>query len=289
MGWWKFWDKEQSSGPSPVAARAPGPIDPARAKPRPEPRRSSDPATERRIAQLRQRQAALRYDFAQSELALLPDNPWQDRIDLLGEAIATVEADIASLSVPRPSTRPAISPAPITAVSATAGDLATVTFAIGDEVFRFEEQVDWDQRGGPTVRGDLQPVAGDVERVIDPGFDLDDRRALREHLTDSIAVFATDLRDRALSDEPLPTSPTLADLAMLCPECGGWMDWSGRCLACTRRDIERQRLRVERDRLDADRRSEADERHRLAEGLSTTRRRLTAVATDLTALGVDPE
>lgn len=292
MGWWKFWDREQSREPSPsspAAVRPPGPNDSARPNPRPEPRQPSDPATERRIAQLLQRQTALRYDLVQSELALQPDNPWQVRIDLLSEAIATVEADIASQSAAPSLRRPEVTPIPITSVSATAGELATVTFTIGGETFRFEEQVDWDQRGGPTVRGDLQPVSGNVDNVVDPGLDLDVRQSLHDHLTDSIAVLATDLRDRALSDQPGPSSPTLADLARPCPECGGWMEWSGRCPACTRRDIERQRLRVERDRLDADRRAEADERHRRAEGLSITRRRLSAVATDLSALGVEPD
>ncbi len=291
MGWWKFWDREQSSESPPAPVSTVRPVASASERPEPSPkaRQPVDPATERRIAQLRQRQAALRYDLSQSETALLPDNPWQDRIDLLSEAIATVEVDIANLATAPSSRWPAIAPVPITGVSANAGDLATVAFTIGGETFRFEEQVDWDQRGGPTVRGDLQPVSGDVDKIVDPDFSLDVRQALRDHLTDSIAVFATDLRDRALSDEPLPPSPTLADLARPCPECGGWMDWSGRCPACTRRDIERQRLRVERDRLDADRRSEAEERHRLAEGLSTTRRRLSAVATDLKALGVEPD
>lgn len=288
MGWWRFWDREQSDkAPTAVEAEIKA------GRPRPVPARNmrnrQDPPTERRMAQLRQRQEALRYDIAQGELALQANNPWQDRIDLLSEAIATVEADISGLSTAPTQPMPEITPTPFTAIVASGGDLAQVSFTIGDEPFRFEELVDWDQRGGPTVRGDLQQVAGAVDRFVDSTLSLDVRHSLRDHFADSIVVFATDLRDRALSDEPLPSGLTLADLARPCPECGGWMNWSGRCPACVRRDIERQRLRVERDRLDADRIKEADERHRLAEGLATTRRRLSAVTTELTSLGVAPD
>lgn len=289
MGWWRFWDREQPAEVASTAKDAARPAERLRRPTHDDAPTPRDPSLERRVAQLRQRRAALLYDIAQGELALQPNNPWQDRIDLLSEAIETVETDLRTLdSGPADIPSPPLAPIPITSVTASGDDLASVAFTIGDEAFRFEEQVDWDQRGGPTVRGDLQPVAGDVERLPIPDLPLDVARALRDHLSDSIVVFATDLRDRSLASRPLPESSTLADLARPCPDCGGWTDWSGRCPACTRREIERQRLRLERDRLDEDRRKEADERHRLAEGLATTRRRLSAADTDLRSLGVEP-
>lgn len=227
------------------------------------------------------------FDIDQGELALQLENPWRDRIDLLSEAIANVESDLAALDALPATTAPAIDPVSIVDIVASGGELIQIAFTIGEERFHFEEQVDWDQRGGPTVRGDLQLVSGSVDSLLGSARTVDERVALRNHLIDSIVVFATDLRDRTLSGEPLPSAPILTDLAKPCPTCGGWMVWNGRCPACTSRAIERQRLRVERDRLDGDRRKEADERHRLADGLPISRRRLAAVETDITNLGFE--
>ncbi len=285
MGWWRFWDKEREHEPPQEAVRVPreqaawARVDAVRQRP-------PDMANNRRIAELRRRREVMIFDIEQGELALQPDNPWQERIELLGEAIANVEADLAALDTLPASTVSAVEPVPIVDIVARGEELIQTAFTIGDERFRFEEQVDWDQRGGPTVRGDLQLVSGSVDSLLGSARTVDERVALRDHLSDSIAVFATDLRDRTLSGEPLPAAPTLADLAKPCPTCGGWMDWNGRCPACTSRAIERQRLRVERDRLDGDRRKEADEQHRLADGLVISRRRLAAVETDIISLGV---
>lgn len=289
MGWWRFWDKDPTTTAAPQAEEPSGP--PRRERQRPDPfqRTQFDPTTERRIAELRRRRDAMRFDIEQGELALQEQNPWQERIDLLTESLATIDADIAALDAAPSAPAPSVDPTPIRDIEAIGGELARVGFTIGAERFRFEEQVDWDQRGGPTVRGDLQSVEGDIDRLIPAGFAVDAQRALRDHLADSVAVFATDLRDRALDGRPMPSSPTLADLARPCPACGGWMDWHGRCPACTVRDIERHRLRGEAERLDGERQKEADERHRLAEALPIARRRLAAVATDLRALGAELE
>ncbi len=286
MGWLRFWDKARANEPPQEA----GPVSPepvTGTKPASARRRIPDTADDRRIAELRRRREAMIFDIDQGELALQPDNPWQERIDLLGEAITNVESDLAALDAFPATPTPAIEPRPIVDIVAHGDDLIQIAFSIGEARFRFEEQVDWDQRGGPTVRGDLQSVEGSVDSLLGSARTVDERVALRDHLTDSIAVFATDLRDRTLSGGPLPPSPTLADLARPCPTCGGWTDWNGRCPACTSRATERQRLRLERDRLDGDRRKEADERRRLADGLPISRRRLAAVETDITNLGVE--
>lgn len=284
MGWRRIRDKilpPKSNSPdeSPIPAR-PLHVFPPRQGPRP-----GDRGVEARLAELQRRRDALRYDIDQGILARQAENPWQDRVNLLTDALATIEADLTAVDSRPVVARPQVEPVPIEAIAAGRDDLIRVEFSIAGEKFVFEEQADWDERGGPTVRGDLQQVAGDVSRLVPPEFDVDDRLALNDHLRESVAVFATNLRDRSLAGDPLPQSPTLQDLARPCPECGGWMDWNGRCDACALRDMERQRLHQEANRLDDERRKEADQRHRIAEGLPISQRRLAAVDADIRMLG----
>ena len=286
MGWRRIRDKvlptrSEHSGDAPVPAR------PLHVQPLGPDSRPGDRGVDTRLAGLTRRRDALLYDIDQGLLAQQPENPWQNRIELLTDALATVEVDLAAVESRRVVHRPPVEPTPIAAITTAGNDLIRVEFSIGGEQFVFEEQADWDERGGPTVRGDLQPVAGDPSRLIPPSFDMDDRQALNDHLRDSVAVFASNLRDRSLAGEALPQSATLVDLARPCPDCGGWTDWNGRCAECALREIERQRLRTEANRLDDERRKEADERHRLAEGLPISQRRLAAVETEIRALGGD--
>lgn len=284
MGWRRIRDKilppkTESPEGSPVPAR------PLHVSSQRQGARPGDRGVEARLAELRRRRDALLYDIDQGNLAQQPENPWQDRVNLLIDALATVETDLSAVDARPVVQRPEVAPVPIERITAGGSDLIRVEFSIAGERFAFEEQVDWDERGGPTVRGDLQPVAGDVSRLVPPQFDVDDRIALNDHLRESVAVFASNLRDRSLAGEPLPQSPTLQDLARPCPECGGWIDWNGHCHECALRDLERQRLRQEANRLDDERRKEAEERHRLAEGLPISQRRLIAVEADIRALG----
>jgi hypothetical protein len=234
---------------------------------------------------LRQRRQDALFDVERAESALAADNPWQERIELLTDALATVDADLHALDDLPPAPSYPMQPTPIRDLVATADEPADVAFAIGNQTFRFREEIDWDQRGGPTVRGDLRPVAGDPAALVPSDVPPALHEALVQHLTDSLLVFATDLRDRALNDQALPDSPTLADLARPCPDCGGWEDWRGRCDECARRDLRRQALRAEADRLDIERAAEAEERHRLAERIPIARRRLAQIDADLAALG----
>ncbi len=257
--------------PRPAAPRPPGQLD--------------EVTRERRRRELLRRREAVLFDIEQGELALHPENPWQERIDLLSDALATVEADREVLARrPLEPTFP-LPPLPITGIETTVGDQATVRFAIGGEQFVFAEEIDWDERGGAVVRGDLRHQAGEASHVIPSETPSDRRDALAQHLTDSVAVFATDLRNRALAGDVLPLTPTLADLARPCTECGGWGDWHGRCPACVRRDMERQALDAETARLEAERSREAEERHRWADRLPIARRRLADIEADLAALG----
>ncbi|MFN3337411.1 MAG: hypothetical protein ACK42I_07925, partial [Thermomicrobium sp.] len=56
-------------------------------------------AERRRLARLLERRAALQYDLAQAEQALLPENRWTERIRELGAALAELEAELTHLEV----------------------------------------------------------------------------------------------------------------------------------------------------------------------------------------------
>ncbi len=247
-------------------------------------RRSEAIEHDSRLAQLQQRRALVIFDLERAEAATRPDNPWHERMTLLAESIASVERDLAALDtlpieppLPLPET-------PIVSIVANTGDPARVEFGIGDERFLFEEETDWDQRGGPRVEGDLRQRTGNAETLIPATIPAERRPALSRHLTDSVIVFAVDLRDRALNDEVLPTNVTLADLAQPCPDCGGWRDWRGTCETCTQRNWRRQQLRAERSRLAAERAQEEEDRHRWAERLPIARRRVADIVAEIAKL-----
>lgn len=285
---WRFWEKpktderrdEDESAPRTASIDGPQPIPP---KPRPQPPITGE-MRQRKRAELERRRDALGFDIEQGELALQPDNPWRQRVDLLNESLATIDADRARLDAQPPLPTWPLPPTPITAIQATNEEPADIRFRIDGEAFHFAEETDWAERGTTVVRGQLSHRAGEMSAIVPSNVPPDRREALARHLADSVFVFATDLRDRALAGEPLPTAPTLADLAQPCPECGGWRDWHGRCAECTRRAFERQQLHAEAERLRREQSNEEEERHRWAERLSFARRRLADVEAELATL-----
>ena len=283
MPWWRFWEQGEEPPADRAATETAAP--PPRSPRRPAAPETADPAARQRLAQLQKRRELLLFDLERAEAARRPENPWQERIDLLGESIATVEADLAALDHRPPDPTFPLPETPITGIEATTGEPAAVCFDIGPERFHFEEETDWDQRGGPRVRGDLRQRAGNSANLVPAHTPPALRDALAHDLADSVAVFAIDLRDRALDGEPLPEHPTLADLARPCPKCGGWRDWRGTCDACTERAWRRQGLRAERTRLEDERAKEADDRAKWAERLPVARRRLADVEAELAKLG----
>ena len=288
---WRFWEKEdqprslEAAPPRRTATVGQAPPRP----PQPQDRASGPPldaaARERRRAQLERRRDAMLYDVEQGELALRPDNPWRERIALLGEAIATVEADRQALAAAQPAPTFPLPTTPIGGLRATSEEPAEVSFTIGSVDFRFQEETDWDQRGGAVVRGDLRQRSGDAARLVPANTPAELRDALAEHLAASVTVFATDLRDRALSGTPLPTTATLADLAQPCPACGGWKNWRGHCAACAQRDLRRRELDAEAERLVKEQAAEEEERHRWVDRLPIARRRLADAEAELAKLG----
>jgi hypothetical protein len=280
---WPFRKQEKQSVPA-----GPPPDDgPPRPPPRPHPT-AADPALQARLDQLTKRRELVAFDVERAAAAHQPENPWRERIDLLDESLGTIEADLATLdSLPAAPTFP-LPESPITEVAATAGEPSSVTFTIGPERFAFTEETDWSERGGPVVRGELRQQAGDAANLVPPETPADRRDALARHLHDSVIVFATDLRDRALDGELLPERPTLADLAHPCPECGGWRDWRGTCDACAERAFRRQQLQAEAVRLATEREEEEADRYKWAERLPIARRRLAEVDAEIARLTAQP-
>jgi hypothetical protein len=160
----------------------------------------------------------------------------------------------------------------------------SVAFTIGPERFRWEEEIDWDQRGGPVVRGQIVQRSGNAAALVPPEVPIERRGELERHLAESASVFALDLRDRALDGEPLPERPTLADLARPCPVCGDWLDWHGHCDTCATRAYRRQTLRAEAARLAQERDDEEEDRHKWSERFPVARKRLADLDADIARL-----
>lgn len=285
---WRFWERKQApsvpANPEPLPTTASG----LRLPPPRDRVSSGDPATRDRLAALRKRHEGMRYDLERAEAANRPENPWRERIALLDESLDTIEADLARLEATLPQPSFPVPPVPIDGVEVSTSEPLTVAFRIGPERFRFSEETDWDQRGGPVVRGDLRQREGDAGALVPVETPADRRDALASHLAESVIVFATDLRDRALDGEPpLPPgepAPTLADLAKPCPVCGGWRDWRGTCETCAARAYQKQILNAEAVRLATEREAEEDDRHKWAERLPLARRRMADVEAEIARL-----
>lgn len=242
-----------------------------------------DLSVDEQRAAFERKRITIEFDIAQGELASDEENPWTHRIELLTEAMETVKEDQEALkNVPAEPYAP-VPPTPISDITVKKDDAIHVSFTINGHVFRYEEVLDWAERGHSVATPELRVVECPVTEIIPASIPEHLRGRLTEHLTDSLGVFATDLRDRALDDKPIPANVTLADLARECPVCGGWADWHGRCDACTRRKGEEQALRMEQNRLLRERANEAEERHRLAERLPLARRRLRDLETEIAA------
>ena len=264
---------------------------PAESAPQPDPggivRRqlpAADPAQQSRLDALRQRRDMAAYDLERAEAARQPENPWRERMDLLDRSLATIEDDLRALDAVTPLPPLALPETPITDIEVQIEEPASVSYSIGPEHFRWEEEIDWDQRGGPVVRGQIQQRSGDAAKLVPANVPAERRGELARHLAESATVLALDLRDRALDGEPLPEHPTLADLARPCPVCGDWLDWRGHCDACATRAWQRQNLRAEAARLAQERDDEEEDRHKWSERLPVARKRLADVDAEIANL-----
>lgn len=300
MPWKQFWKRtdrgddnepRETSLPVPAPDATPSPRLPSHlasafAERKRTPGSDGSPADDRarRLDTLKRRRVAFLYDVQQGEQAEAEDNPWQQRIELLTEALATVSDDLRHLAdAPKPPYHP-VPTTPISIGRVEAGDGATVIFRIGDERFEYSEDLDWAERGGQITRPELAHRSGDAANLLPDDTPPNLRTALRAHLNASAFVLATDLRDRAQAGEALPDRITLADLAKPCPKCGGWTDWRGTCQACAQQAAVTRELKREEARLLDERAAEYEERHRLIERLPLARRRLRDIDIEIAAL-----
>jgi hypothetical protein len=281
---WKHLFKRSNTDsdppPEPTTTRPPSPTLPPHMqrivgeRQRPD---SAKPDAKTRLARLERNLMAAQFDIDQGELAIAPDNPWQQRMTLLTEAMRTVAEDVERARIVAPQPWVSLPATPIRITSVQADAPAEVVLAIGNEDFRYAEDRDWAERGHQMTQGELKLREGSIAHVV-PQSDL--AETIHRHLEESLFVFATDLRDRILDGEVLPDA-TLADLAKPCPVCGGFTDWKGRCQACRARNARMHELRREEDRLLSERGREAEEQHRLAERLPIARRRYRDIETEI--------
>lgn len=286
---WRFWERRPNADDAAhPAAPAPEVAPRARGFRPPPPRNGSlaapvDPERAAQLERLRKRRQAVLFDVEQAERAHEPDNPWQQRVRLIDEALATIEADIAALdALPALPVFP-LPPVPITISEVRTETPARVAFAAGGEPFVYEEEIDWAERGHQLAQPVLVRTSGDPARLLPPDTPGERRAALQEHLTASLFAFATDLLNRSLAGRQLPEA-TLADLARPCPRCGGWQDWLGVCAECERREWRRKALAGEAERLRKERERELEEEARWADRLSIARRRLADIDAQIAAL-----
>lgn len=242
-------------------------------------------SNESRRAALERRRMAIQFDIDQGELALDSENPWTHRIELLTEALANVESELAAARQVEPQPYHPLPATPIAALDVREAEPYQVSFRIDGESFAWSEQLDWIERGGLLAQPEFVLEQGDAARLVpmDTPEDLID--PLRDHLRDSVTAFAIVLRDARLADEPLPDGVTLADLAPRCPVCGSWMDYNRTCNSCAIRKVNEQNLFGERQRLMKERSAEAEERHRLGERLPLALRRMADLERELSELG----
>ncbi|MGI8643641.1 MAG: hypothetical protein ACR2LS_05945 [Thermomicrobiales bacterium] len=289
MSWWQIWQKNRGQGNRPDITLREGTrtavhdgrvVRPAKSTTL----SSTSKGSDRRQADLERRRQGLIFDIDQGELAQTKPNPWSERIALLDETLTTIAADREAVEAAPQAPFCQVPDVPIHIRDVTSGEPATVRFDIGAERFFYAEEIDWDQRGGAIVQGDLRHQKGDVAAIVPADTPEELRPPLARHLAASTLTFATALRDWALAGEPLPIGPTLRDLASPCPKCGGWSEWGGRCPACAERDLQLQELHTEMLRIQDERATEAEIRHRLMERIPIARRRLADVEAELATL-----
>jgi hypothetical protein len=236
----------------------------------------ADPDRAARLMALRRRRQSVLLEVTAAEDAASEHNRWRAQRLLLEQAIEEIDGDITGLDQARGEPGAPLPPTPVTNVTIETEPLVTVQFQIGEERFRYAEEIDWAERGFQLARSELHREAGDVARLLPPDLPEKHFGPLAKHLDASLFVYASDLRDRALEGQAIPDA-TLADLARPSTEHGGWLDWLGQSPIAQARDIERNRLAAERVRLSSERDHLRAEQEKLTEQLPFARRRLAEV------------
>lgn len=276
--------KQNEPEPPPPPEPAAAPLSRAKGFVPPPPRAATVTSTDPRAVRLEQRRDAIEAAIQAVEQSSDPDSPVQQRIAVLGETLASIEDEIRSATSLEPRDLPDLPAIPIVDMHVTLEPVPVVRFTIGGAKFEYAEEIDWAERGTQIVRGDLKPVAVEVDPLIPDTIGAELRDELRDHLERSLFAFATDLRDRVIEGTLLPADPTLADLALQCPRSGDWQLWGGICLRCLAHDARLRELNFERTRILDERSTEIEDRQRQVEELPIQRRRLAQTIADLQAL-----
>lgn len=285
MANWKFWKKDPTPRQPQSAEDQEQPVvaPKARGFVPPPPRSDRAPGGDASQQHLINRYNDLVRQLEEAESATAPDNIWIQRITLIDQALVANSQEVRQLDTFERRPGIALPGTPITGIKVRTEEPPTVSFRVGSEPFVFAEEIDWAERGTNVVRGELVKQLGSATRLLPADLPLDRASELLEHLDDSLFVFASDLRDRAIAGEPLPTSPSLADLARPCETCGGWKDWRGNCAECQKRDMTKHELNAERDHLLGERARQMDDRAKRIEQIPVIRRRLADVEASLNA------
>ncbi len=261
----------------PTPSKAKGFVPPP---PRSVPLATGDP----KLARLQQRRQDLEHAIELVEQSGDPNSSFQQRIAVLGTTLDSIEAEIQK-TLPLSSRRlPDLPATPIERIEVNLDPVPSIGFAIGPARFAYAEEIDWAERGTQIVKGDLLPVAVDIEPLIPDSITGSVREELAAHLERSLFSFATDLRNRAVEGDAQPSDPTLAGLAVPCPRCGDWQLWGGICLRCLEHERQLRELNAERSRVLDERTSEVEERQRQVEELPLQRRRLAETIANIQAL-----
>ena len=242
-----------------------------------------DPDIAARASALAKRRDALLQELRTAEEAEELDNQWRRQVSVVTDALASIERDSEALAAQSGPAGAQLPPTPITDLNASMEPVATVRFQIGETAFVYSEDLDWAERGTQIARSDLHRDEGNVDALVPVDFPASQRADVIEHLEGSLFTFATDARDRAIEDQPLPDA-TLADLARPSFEFGGWLDWSGQSPVAQARRLELNRLRIEQERLEHERTRLLEEEATMMETIPVIRRRLSDVEHQLKTL-----
>jgi hypothetical protein len=280
---WKFWEQpaEATTEPeAPVTSRF-------GLRPRTDLQAASgsDPAQHAQLERLLKRRELVSFDVEQAELALAETNPWLERIALIDEALQQTAVDLERERSTRDQPGEPFPPLSVSGYEISSDEPVSVSFRVAEIEFRFEEEQDWAERGFQLARGDLIAIDGDPGALLAGESASTQRDARAEFLAAALFVFASDLRDRALQGEALPSDLTLQDLAKPDRDHGGWLDWKGHSAAAARKEHALRELKAEHDRLLTSRAQELEDLAKWEDRLPIARRRLAEVDAEIAALG----
>ena len=284
MPGWKFWEKENVE---PEAPAVPEPTGRFNIRPRTDlvgGALPTDDARASRITVLRKRRDGVLFDVEQAELAGEAENPWLDRVSTIEEARRAVDSDLRRLAESFAGEPGMALPSTPVSVAAVAVEPApTVAIRIDEAELVYVEDLDWAERGNQLARTELHLESGDVAALIPPATGSADRAELIEVLGDSLFAIASDARDRAAANQPMPPDRPLSALAVPDFSMGGWTDVNGSSPRRRAHAIQEAELRGELDRLLTEKNRELEEMARWRERLPVAQRRLRDLDAEIAA------